>query len=158
MKQRTRMGWSVWFPVLIATGGVLAPAPLAAQETNKLEENLYTRLGGYDFIARFVDTAFPRVAMEPQLARLFRGHSRDSQMRQRQLIVEALCNVTGGPCVYIGRDLTTVHQGLEITADDWTTFMAIISGALRELNVEHRTREAFVRLFEEQLRPTVVVR
>jgi hemoglobin len=86
---------------------------------------LYARLGGYDFLARFVDTAFPRVATQPQLARLFRGHSRDSQMRQRQLIVDALCHHTGGPCLYIGRPLTAVHDGLGITDDDWRVFVSV---------------------------------
>jgi hypothetical protein len=64
--------------------------------------DLYARLGGYDFIASFVDTAFPRVAGHPQLSRLFQGHSQDSQIRQRQLIIDALCQATGGPCAYTG--------------------------------------------------------
>jgi hemoglobin len=118
---------------------------------------LYTRLGGYDFLAGFVDTAFPRVAANPRLARLFRGHSLDSQRRQRQLIVDALCQYTGGPCIYIGRDLTAVHQGLGITAEDWTTFMEIIAGALEETGAPREVRAELVRLFEERLRPTVVV-
>ena len=67
-------------------------------------ESLYQRLGGYDAIAGFVDTAFPRVASNPQLTHLFRGHSVDSQRRQRQLIVDAICEASGGPCLYTGRD------------------------------------------------------
>jgi hemoglobin len=130
--------------------------PVAAQGRNG--ETLYERLGGYDFIARFVDTAFPRVASDERLARLFRGHSVDSQMRQRQLIVDALCYHTGGPCIYIGRDLTTVHVGLGITDEDWTAFMEVITGALSELDVPAEVKGDFVRLFEEKLRPTVVVR
>ena len=31
-------------------------------------DTLYQRLGGYDAIAGFVDTAFPRVATNPQLS------------------------------------------------------------------------------------------
>ena len=96
-------------------------------------------MGGYDFLARFVDTAFPRVASEPNLSRLFRGHSVDSQMRQRQLILDALCRETGGPCVYIGRDMQSVHEGLEITGDDWRAFIAIISRTLGELGVTDQT-------------------
>ena len=120
--------------------------------------SLYAKLGGYDFLAQFVDTAFPRVAADPQLAHLFRGHSPDSQMRQRQLIVDALCHYTGGPCLYIGRDLTTVHQGLQITGEDWTAFVRVISSALEELDVPFDTRREFLQLFEERFRPTVVVK
>ena len=42
-------------------------SPSSAQDS-KTSQTLYARVGGYDFIARFVDTAFPRVAAQPQLA------------------------------------------------------------------------------------------
>src|SRR5262245_53552205 len=126
-----------------------APAPAAA--------TLYSRLGGYDFITRFVDTAFPRVATEPQLSRLFRGHARDSQMRQRPLIVDALCRAAGGPCLYIGRDLRVVHEGLNITDDDWRTFIGIIQTTVREFKLADETQRDFLQLFEG-FRPMVVLK
>jgi hemoglobin len=118
--------------------------------------SLYARLGGYDFIAKFVDTAFPRVAGHLQLRRLFQGHSQDSQLRQRQLIVDALCQGTGGPCVYTGRAMKPVHAGLGITATDWTTFISILSGALEELKVQSSERKEFLALLERRFRPDVV--
>lgn len=142
----------------IALASSLASSPVIGQDGEVGKETLYARLGGYDFLARFVDTAFPRVATEPRLQRLFRGHSTDSQMRQRQLIIDALCSVTGGPCLYIGRDLTTVHQGLGITADDWTAFVEIIRGALTELKLHPGLRDEFLEMFEQRLRATVVHR
>jgi hemoglobin len=116
--------------------------------------SLYARLGGYDFIARFVDTAFPRVAGHPQLHRLFQGHSQDSQLRQRQLIIDALCQGMGGPCVYTGRPMKPVHTGLGITAADWATF--ILGGALEELKVKPPERKEFLDLLERRFRPDVV--
>ena len=92
--------------VVVASQGAPAVVP---------PSSLYARLGGYDFIARFVDTAFPRVGSHPQLRRLFQGHSQESQLRQRQLIVDALCLASGGPCVYTGRGMRPVHTGLGIT-------------------------------------------
>jgi hemoglobin len=136
----------------------LGPAPLAAQATqsNADAPTLYQRLGGYDFIARFVDTAFPRVAAEPTLARLFRGHSLDSQMRQRQLIVDALCKAAGGPCLYTGRDMAAVHRGLAIDAADWRAFIEVISRTLDELVADPALRADFLRLFESRFRAAVV--
>lgn len=118
--------------------------------------SLYARLGGYDFIAKFVDRAFPRVASHPQLLRLFQGHARDSQLKQRQLIVNALGNAAGGPCLYTGRDMKPVHTGLGITSTDWTTFTGILSGALTELKVAPRERKDFLDLLEKRFRPDVV--
>lgn len=109
---------------------------------------LYERLGGFDFIAGFVDVAFPRVASHPELSHLFGGHSMDSQLRQRQLVVELLCQHTGGPCIYIGRPLRTAHEGLGITSEDWETFMTIIHAASDELGVPAEVRADWIALWE----------
>jgi hemoglobin len=144
--------------VLLCVGSV-RPDDLAAQQRDTSSATtLYSRLGGYDFLANFVDTAFPRVASNPQLARLFRGHSKDSQMRQRQLIIDALCHDTGGPCIYIGRNLTTVHEGLAITDQDWRTFMTVVTMTLQEFALSTEVRQDFIHLFENRLRSTVVIR
>jgi hemoglobin len=118
--------------------------------------SLYARLGGYDFVARFVDTAFPRVASHPQLRRLFQGHSQDSQIRQRQLIVDALCQAAGGPCAYTGRAMKPVHTGLGITASDWTVFIGILTAALEELKVGPPERKEFLDMLDQRFKAGVV--
>lgn len=141
--------------VVIAWAAVL---PVASQDQTAAAAapTLYARLGGYDFIAKFVDTAFPRVASHPQLRRLFQGHSQDSQVRQRQLIVDALCQAAGGPCAYIGRAMKPVHTGLGITAADWTAFVGILKGALEELRAPPPERKEFLNLLDQRFRPDVV--
>jgi hemoglobin len=120
------------------------------------QPTLYTRLGGYDFIAKFVDTAFPKVASHAQLRRLFQGHSQVSQLRQRQLIVDALCQAAGGPCAYTGRDMKPVHAGLGIGSADWSVFIGILGGTLEELKVQPAERMEFLDMLEQRFRPDVV--
>ena len=139
--------------LLLASIGAGAPALGQAQSA---PPSLYQRVGGYDFIAKFVDTAFPRVAAQPQLHRLFQGHSIDSQLRQRQLLVDALCKEMGGPCIYIGRPMVPLHEGLHITESDWTEFMKIISAALVELKVPDREKRDWITLFDHTFRPAIV--
>jgi hemoglobin len=139
----------VWVTVL---PGVAQDESTTAPPTR----SLYARLGGYDFVARFVDTAFPRVASHPQLRRMFQGHSKDSQMRQRQLIVDALCQAAGGPCAYTGRAMKSVHSGLGITETDWTVFMSILTGALEDLKVGPPERKEFLDLLEQRFKAGVV--
>ena len=128
----------------------LVPAPVLAAGS------LYQRLGGYDAIAGFVDAAFPRVAAHPELAHLFRGHAQDSQLRQRQLIVDLLCQATGGPCVYIGRPMEPVHTGLGITSAQWQTFIGIISSAATERGFGEAEKREFLEVFAMRFRPDVV--
>jgi hemoglobin len=130
---------------VLVTGAVIG-CWVACMPSSQAGETLYKRLGGYDAIAGFVDTAFPRVAMNPQLTHLFRGHSVESQRRQRQLIVDAICEATGGPCIYIGREMKPVHVGLGITDEQWSTFMTIIGTTAVELKFGEAERRNFLSL------------
>jgi hemoglobin len=138
-----------------ATAALLACLLVSVQPARGAD-TLYTRLGGYDAIAGFVDTAFPRVAMHSQLSHLFRGHSIESQRRQRQLIVDALCQAAGGPCFYTGRDMKAVHVGLGVTDAQWSAFMTIISSAATERGFGKAETQEFLALFAQQFRPLVV--
>ena len=133
-----------------------AALPAVGQDRAGTPASLYERIGRYDRIATFVDTAFPRVATHPQLRRLFQGHAHDSQVRQRQLIVDALCQATGGPCAYTGRPMKPVHTGLGITSSDWTVFVGILGGALDELEFGATEKKEFLALLDERFRPGVV--
>ena len=88
--------------------------------------SLYKRLGGYDALAAVTDDFIGRLASDQQLAKFFAGHSKDSLGRIRQLVVDQLCAATGGPCVYIGRDMKSSHQGMGITEADWRLFPTLV--------------------------------
>ena len=78
---------------------------------------------------------------------MFRGHGKDSQQRQFQLVVELICQKTGGPCVYMGRPMTPVHDGLGISEANWSTFMKIISDGMDEKKYPSDIREEFLAIW-----------
>ena len=143
--------------LMVVSFGIPADAQSSGGAGSK-GPSLYQRLGGYDRIAAFVDTAFPRVAKHPDLLHLFRGHSMDSNVRQRQLIVDRLCQDTGGPCAYTGRPLTTVHENLKITAAQWDVFMKIIEQTALELTIGDTERREFLEIFRSRYRGETVDR
>jgi hemoglobin len=135
--------------VLTLTIGLLPVALAAGQSGNKpASQTLYQRIGGYDGITAYVDTVFPRVATNPKLERLFKGHSVDSQHRQRQLLIEFLCHETGGSCVYLGRPMKPLHKGLNITEDDWTTFIKIVADGIEETKWPAAEKKEFLAIFQ----------
>src|SRR5687768_2983173 len=129
--------------VLIIAFTSLWIVPTAAQHPDG-RATLYQRLGGYDGITSYVALVFPRVAQHPALVHLFRGHGKDSQQRQFQLVVELICQKTGGPCSYIGRPMAPVHDGLGITDADWVTFMTIIEDGMTEKRYAPDVRAEFL--------------
>ena len=96
--------------VLVCAGSAFAQAD---------KKSLYQRLGGYDAIAAVSDDFLDRLGKSKRLGKFVAGMSVDSKKKLRQHLVDFLCNATGGPCLYMGRDMKTVHTGLGIDEADW---------------------------------------
>ena len=105
------------------------------------EKSLYQRLGGYDAIAAVVDDFIGRLVSDKALTRFFGGASSDSQKRFRQHLVDQVCAVTGGPCVYVGRDMKTAHGGLGITEAEWQAGVNDLVGALDKFKVPQKEKD-----------------
>jgi hemoglobin len=110
--------------------------------------SLYQRMGGYDVIAAVIDDLFAILHADPAFARFFGGRSDDSAMRSRQLLVDQMCGLCGGPCHYIGRDMKTSHSGLGITDAEWEANMKASDAALAKNGVGEAERAEFLALFE----------
>ncbi len=106
-----------------------------------LQKNLYERLGGYDSIAAVVNDFMGLQFAHKQVGRFYVGHSTKSKTRLRQLITEMLCEVTGGPAEYIGRDLRTAHAGLGITGGDWQAAVKNLTAALDKFKVPQKEKD-----------------
>lgn len=105
-----------------------------AQEAAK-PKSLYHRLGGYDMIAQIVDDFGPKLGKDPKIAPLVAGLSAEHRMRNRQLIVDQICQLTGGPCIYIGRSMLSSHQGLGITEDHFKQAGALMLETLDKFKI-----------------------
>jgi hemoglobin len=98
-------------------------------------DTLYKRLGEYNAIAAVTDDFIARLATDKQVGRFFAGASESTQKHIRQLVVDFLCNATGGPCFYLGRDMKTVHTGLKITEKDWDISVKHLTATLDKFKV-----------------------
>jgi len=99
------------------TSPPMGPSPKATVKDGK---TLYQRIGGYDAIAKTVDAFLPNlIAALPKLGTMATGLADASKVRNRQMIVDQICMLTGGPCIFVGRPNDVTHQGLQITQEDW---------------------------------------
>jgi hemoglobin len=132
-----RLSFVLTFVALLAIATFCtAPPPALAQS----QPSLYHRLGGYDVIAAVTDDFVGRLATDPQLNRFFTGLSVDSQKKLRQHVVDFLCNATGGPCLYTGRDMKTAHTGLGITETDWDSSVKHLVATLDKFKVPEKEK------------------
>ena len=104
------------------------------------EKSLYQRLGGYDAIAAVSDDFIDRLGKSKLLGRFVVGLSEDSKKKLRQHLVDFLCNATGGPCLYLGRDMKTSHKGLGIDEKDWEEGLKALAATLDHFKVPEKER------------------
>jgi hemoglobin len=133
---------------------LLAACTSQAQQSPK---TLYQRLGGYDAIAAVSDDFIMRLGTDPQFAKFFTGFSMDSQKRLRQMIVELLCQESGGPCFYTGRSMKQSHAGLRISEDDWNKSAVHLTAALDRFRVGAQEKNEVLAL-AGKLKPDIVER
>ena len=94
-----------------------------------------------DAIAAVTDDFITRLATDKQLGRFFSGASDDSKKRIRQHVIDFLCQATGGPCVYTGRDMKTSHKGLGIMGADWDTSAKHLAATLDKFKVPAKEKD-----------------
>jgi hemoglobin len=120
---------------IVIAAPLLAPVALAEDET------LYQRLGGYDAIAAVTDELIARLEEEK-----FASFSQASLRQVRQNIVDFICEATGGPCFYNGRDIRTAHAGIGITQEQWDNFVVVFGQTMDDFNVPEDLQAEFAGL------------
>jgi truncated hemoglobin YjbI len=119
------------------------------RQSESASESLYSRLGGYDVIAAVADDFLAWGWADKQLGRFFAGHSEGSFKELRQHVVNLLCELTGGSCVYTGRDMKSAHKGLRITESDWKIADDLFVAALKKHQVGIREQTDFMQIIRD---------
>jgi hemoglobin len=102
---------------------------------------LYQRLGGYDAIAEGVDDFLERAGKDERL-QVFLGRLDEEGLRRfRQKMVDFVCENTGGPCFYTGRDLAETQEDTGITAADWERATEVMVTTLDARGVQGELRD-----------------
>src|SRR5688572_26638844 len=89
-------------------GGEAPPAEQAADTTAPAPApaSLYDRLGGMTAITTVVDSFMSRAGADTRINQKF---AKSNMPRLRFHLIEQVCNATGGPCDYSGRDMPSTH-------------------------------------------------
>jgi len=118
------------------------------------DTSLYDRLGGYDAISAVVHNLLPRLMADAQLGRFWHNRGENGVERERQLLINFLCNRAGGPIVYAGRDNVSTHRGMGITEGDWGRFIGHLKETLEHFEVPSAERTdvlAFIQSTKEDI-------
>jgi len=126
-----------------AVAGYLAAVALAVtlaacQTMMAPQKSLYDRLGGQPAITAVVDDFVGNVAGDGRINGFF---ARTDIARLKRLLVEQICQATGGPCTYTGRDMVTAHKGMNITDAQFNALVEDLVKSLDKFKVPEKEKD-----------------
>jgi len=99
--------------------------------------SLYDRLGGKDSISAVVDDFVTRVAADERINRFF---AQANVPRLKKNLADQICQATGGPCNYTGKDMKSAHQGMGISEPDFDALVQDLVASLDTFKVGEREK------------------
>lgn len=97
-----------------------------------MAHSLYDRLGGKDAIVAVVDDFVARCAGDDRINAKF---GRTDIPRLKKMLVDQVCEATGGPCTYSGRDMKETHDGMGVTKGELDSLVEDLVATLDQFNV-----------------------
>jgi hemoglobin len=119
-----------------------SPSPSVSAEPPK-PKSLYERLGGKDAIAKVVDGALKAISEDKRINKYFTKTLKDPKKVEalKTNLIDQICQATGGPCEYKGKDMKTAHKGMKIKEADFTAFVEDVTKALEGAGVGKTEQE-----------------
>ena len=101
----------------------------STSKSTMADRSLYDRLGGKPAITAVVEDFVGRVAADSRINGKF---ANADIPRLKMLLVEQICQASGGPCTYTGRSMKATHAGMGVSSAD---FDALVGDLVATLNI-----------------------
>ncbi len=101
------------------------------------EKSLFDRLGGKPAITAVVDDFVGRVAADSRINGKF---ANADIPRLKMLLVEQICQASGGPCTYTGRSMKATHAGMGVSSGDFDALVGDLVTTLNKFKVPEREK------------------
>jgi hemoglobin len=151
---------SLVLSVLVLLVGVVQAEqkPQATPAGTAVTKTLYERLGGAYPIATVVDDFIERLLVNDTLnanPAIKEARERVPKAGLKFHVTTLVCQVTGGPCKYVGRDMKTSHAHLNIGAKEWDAMLIDFRATLDKFKVPKAEQDELVTIVGST-RPDIV--
>jgi hemoglobin len=119
---------------VVACGGKSDKA-MQTERPVMTDKSLYERLGGLDAIKAVVDDFVANVAADTAINARF---ANTNMPAFKQQLVDQICEATGGPCKYTGKDMPTAHAGMKISDAEFDALVGDLKKTLDKFKVPDR--------------------
>ncbi len=118
--------------VIGAVAAAFAISACQSMQPMAQQKSLYDRLGGQPAITAVVDDFVANVAADNRINGFF---ARTDVARLKKNLVDQICQGTGGPCTYTGRDMMAAHKGMNITDAQFNALVDDLKKSLDKFSV-----------------------
>ena len=110
------------------------------------EPTLYKRLGGREGIRGVVDDFVAFLVADPRVNARFTKLTPAQVEKLKTNASDQVCEATGGPCSYLGKDMKAAHMGMKISEAEWNATVEDLIKALDKRNVPKKDQEELIGL------------
>lgn len=107
------------------------------------EKSLYDRLGGKAAITAVVDEFIGIVVADTRINKFFADTGKDPKRveKLKMNLINQICEASGGPCKYTGKDMKTAHEGMGIAEADFNALVEDLVKALDKFKVGKKEKD-----------------
>jgi hemoglobin len=109
----------------------------------RADKTLYESMGGEPALRAALDHFADLVVADDRINFTF---AEANMAKFKQLLFEQLCNVSGGPCKYTGRDMRTAHAKLNINNAEFNALAEDLYISLGQAGVPYRLQNKLMAL------------
>ncbi len=106
-------------------------------------KSLFDRLAGREAIAAAASDLCARSVTDE---RIKAKYLRTDPVRLEEMLVDLVCQATGGPCTYSGRTMREAHAGMGVTAAEFDAQVELVVAALDNFNVPKAEQDELLAL------------
>jgi hemoglobin len=128
--------------LLLASCGLLAGNAFA-QSAAPQNDQLYKAFGEKPGLVALMDDFMVRLLADPRTGPHFKP---SNQQRVKEQLVEQLCALSGGPCVYKGADMKSAHANLEIKKSDFHALVEMLQQSMDAKGIPFRKQNELLAL------------
>ena len=121
----------------LSLNAAFAGAQEMSAHSGSMKKSLYDRLGGKPAITAVVDEFVNIVAADGRINGFFKKTASNPKVLAsfKGKLVDQICQGTGGPCKYKGKDMKSAHKGMGISGADFGALVEDLIAALNKFNV-----------------------
>lgn len=118
--------------VAVALGAcaTMTAAPPSLYERIRLTDSAGMPREGRAAIAIVVDDFVANMVADSRVNARFQGMQPPAVFKLKSHLSDQICEATGGPCSYLGRDMKATHAGMNITEAEWNATVENLVKAL----------------------------